>query len=281
MRTQILTTHSELTAHRDATTGWLAALRRVLRDGHPRAPRGMSTIEVDHGTTVIPISTPVVTASARRLSYSFAAAEALAILAGDDTVAALAPYNPNIAKYSDDGVVFTGAYGPPVVAQLPYVVGKLKEDPDTRQAVLTIWRPNPPPSKDIPCTLALAFGVRDRRLNAHAFMRSSDVWLGLPYDLLNFSVLAMRVTCLLNAELTTEQRVVPGLLFLTAASSHLYEDHFESARIALAENGAGAVGHTVPDEIFIEARWTQIEQSLIACRDRAEATMEPAWRIRP
>jgi thymidylate synthase len=39
--------------------------------------------------------------------------------------------------------------------QLDYVVEALVKDNDSRQAVLTIWRPSPAPSKDIPCTVSI------------------------------------------------------------------------------------------------------------------------------
>src|SRR3546814_5271713 len=68
----------------------------------------------------------------------------------------IAPWNRHISQFSDDGVVFAGAYGPRINLQLDYVLNKLREDPDTRQAGLTIWRPNPQPSKDIPCKIGRA-----------------------------------------------------------------------------------------------------------------------------
>ena len=43
-----------------------------------------------------------------------------------------------IAKFSDDGIMFRGAYGPKVVEQLGYVTQNLLSDPDSRQAVINI-----------------------------------------------------------------------------------------------------------------------------------------------
>jgi thymidylate synthase len=147
------------------------------------------------------------------------AAEALWILDGSDQLSELVRYNPNMAAFSDDGVTLAGAYGPRIMPQIPYVVSKLREDRDTRQAALTIWTPSPAPSKDIPCTVAMDFKVRDGKLNLHVFMRSSDIWLGLPYDVFSFSCVAYLVCSILGD-------VTPGTLYLTAASSHLYERHW-------------------------------------------------------
>lgn len=269
----------------EADFAWTEALERIGLTGHLVAPRGQPTLEVLHATTTCALASPVVTIAERKLSYSFAAAESLAILAGDDRVETVARFNPNIAKFSDDGVRFSGAYGPRVAAQLKYVVGTLVADRDTRQAVASIWTPNPAPSKDIPCTLALVFSIRGDRLDVHAFMRSSDVWLGLPYDLFNFSVIGLYVACHHNLLLPPHEavRVRPGYLYLTAASSHLYEANAEAALAIFdaeveAERVAAA---TLDPEVVIDGRWDAIDASLVACRDRTEAATAPVWKIRP
>ena len=78
-------------------------------------------------------------------------------------------------------------------------------------------------------TIAIWFQVRAGKLNCHVFMRSSDAWLGIPYDVFNFSMLAHLVCCELNVDGSQRHHFEPGTLYLTAASSHLYEEHFESA----------------------------------------------------
>lgn len=197
--------------------------------GKSCAPRGKPTREVLHKTCVVDMREPVVMVPRRHLSYTFMAAEAYWILSGDDRVATIAPYLPRLAEFSDDGETFYGAYGPRIAAQLDYVVAKLRQDPDTRQAGLTIWRENPPATKDVPCTVAIFFSIREDLLNAHVFMRSSDVWLGLPYDVFNFSVLAHLVCARLNEGVNDV--VAPGTLHLTAASCHLYEANVEDATL--------------------------------------------------
>lgn len=211
---------------------WVGQLKQILDLGQPVEPRGMKTLELPQSTIQVNMRRPVLTVPERKLSYQFMAAEAYWILSGDDTVAGIAQYNQHIAKFSDDGVKFFGAYGPKVVGQLNYVVQKLVEDRDTRQAGMTIWRENPPATKDVPCTVAIFFNIRGSHLNVHVFMRSSDAWLGLPYDVFNFSMIGHRVCGYFNAIARSKKfsEVSPGGLYLTMASSHLYEQHFEPAR---------------------------------------------------
>lgn len=220
-----------------ATDAWLEALHDIINHGQEVSPRGMLTQEIPQRTVHVEMSHPVMFFKPRKLNYKFMAAEAYWILSGDNRVETIAPYNKNIAAFSDDGEVFAGAYGPPIENQLDYVVKTLVNDPDTRQAILTIWRPNPGPSKDIPCTVAADFKIRNGKLNAHVFMRSSDVWLGLPYDVFNFSMLAALVTAKVN-EINhgCGEQLELGTLFLTAASSHLYARNLDDAMACLAKD---------------------------------------------
>jgi thymidylate synthase len=215
----------------DATTIWLQTLESILSRGSEVAPRGKLTKELPQHTLIVDMRRPVVVSPARKLSYQFMAAEAYWILSGDDTVAGIAPYNKHIAQFSDDGARFFGAYGPKIKDQLDSVVSKLLIDRDSRQAGLTIWRENPPATKDVPCTVAIFASIRDTALNLHVFMRSSDAWLGVPYDIFNFSMLAHLVCSKLNAQLPIGELCLPGQLYLTAASSHLYEPNWVDAKV--------------------------------------------------
>lgn len=222
-----------------ASVAFLETLYAILTLGATVTPRGKETRELQHHTIAVDMNRPLVACSARRLSKKFAAAEALWILRGDNRVEPLAKHAPRIREFSDDGETLAGAYGPRVVEQLDYVYDRLLKDSDTRQAVLTMWKPCPPPSKDIPCTVALDFKRRAGRLNCHAFMRSSDAWLGLPYDVFSFSMIAARIATRLNSVFFPARRelVTLGTLYLTASSSHLYAENVADAR-ALIGRGA-------------------------------------------
>ncbi len=222
---------------------WLNLYKDVVQHGIPCAPRGQPIVELPHQTCIIDMQRPVVTNPARRMNYKFMATEALWILSGRDDLKMVNDVNPQMARFSNDGVTLDGAYGPRIMSQATYVVNKLVEDVDTRQATLTIWRPNPFPSKDIPCTIAMDFKIRNGFLNCHVFMRSSDVWLGLPYDIFAFTMVAQYIACLYNNDPARNRIkngvICVGTLYLTAASSHVYDrdirDAVSSAIPALCE----------------------------------------------
>lgn len=103
----------------------------------------------------------------------------------------------------------------------------------------------------------MVFQIRDDLFNAHVFMRSSDVWLGLPYDIFSFTMIAEWVRLHHNLG-SAAVRAGPGELFVTAASSHLYQEDLEG--VVCPENlyHEPMPGWRSPDDLASELR--QIER---------------------
>lgn len=201
--------------------GWVNLLAKIIVNGRGSSPRDQATKELIPAQLYITdMRNNILNHPARGLSFRFMVAEWLWITAGYHDVATIARYNKNIAQFSDDGVTFNGAYGPRIQPQMAYLLNTLQK-PDSRQAVASIWTPNPGPSKDIPCTLTWQMFVRDGKLHAIVNMRSSDIWLGLPYDFFNFSMMSMEVAGSLNLE--------PGSMTFNLGSSHLYRRDLDKA----------------------------------------------------
>lgn len=222
--------HTAALAFDDMDYGWPALLRGCLDSGQPATPRGHGTLEqLGVSFVLTEPSRAVVTCPKRKLNHAFGAAEFLWVVSGQDEVETLAFYNSNIRQFADqdkivsrpgisEGIIhnarFFGAYGPPIVAQLPYVMEAL-DDRDSRQAVITIWRPSPPKTRDVPCTVMLQFLLRRDRLHMMVVMRSNDLWLGTPYDVPLFCRLQSLVASRLGVEMGTYTHV--------AGSLHLYD----------------------------------------------------------
>lgn len=227
---------------------WVDMLNDILEDGKPVDVRGFKTLELLHHTIVINMSAPIITVPARKLNYRFMAAEAEWMINGDDKLAPLTKYNKKMANYSDDGITLTGAYGPKIVAQSEYVVRTLLADQSSRQAVLTIWERTPAPSKDIPCTILMQFLIRDSFMDTHVYMRSSDAWLGVPYDIFSFSVVSTWMLAMYNS-LSDCEDVLPRNLYLTAGSRHLYEQHYKAAEDIVRTRDSFPVPDPAPRKI--------------------------------
>lgn len=224
-------------------------LQLVIERGEPVYPRGRGTLEVRGASlTLERPRMALVTTKERNLSLPYAAAEALWILLGREDVETLAPFNKRISDFSDDGRVFFGAYGPRLLDQLGYVLSTLREDRSSRQAVATLWRPIPPKTKDVPCTVALQFMIRDDALEMTTFMRSNDVWLGLPYDLFTFTTIQRYVAAQLDLYDVGPYRHLVGSL-------HLYHDNLTAAEKV---TNAG-VGHMLIEPPLLRLGPEQLE----------------------
>lgn len=214
-----------------ANEAWLQRLRQLIIAPEIEI-RGMKVREEIACKVQVDMNYPFVVNEIRNISDKFRFAEAYWILSGDNRVETIRGAAPSIEFFSDNGHVFQGAYGPKVTEQLRYVCETLLKDPHSRQAVISIWRENPRDSKDIPCTLSLQFLIRYEELHCIATMRSSDVWLGLPYDIFNFSCISKWIQLYLcNDSLAFPPEL--GSLTINIGSSHLYAKNYEAAEKVL------------------------------------------------
>jgi thymidylate synthase len=205
---------------------WFKLLRELHDNGVAVSPRQIGCHELLGVTLHTPnAGNNILVHPARNLNYRFMVAEWLWIWFGHEDVKTIAQYNANIAQFSDDGTKFAGAYGPPVRSHWPDVVDLFRRDPDTRQAVVAIYRRPVAPTRDVPCTLTLQFFCRRGQLHTIASMRSSDIWLGLPYDCFNFTML--------SNVLASQLHLLLGSFTIHLGSSHLYDINREDARRVL------------------------------------------------
>lgn len=219
----------------DINTLYKQVLRNLV-DGHRVAPRGVETREaIGAHLTLHRTNNNILTLPARKLNHHFMVAEFLWMISGQNHVGLIEPFNKSILIAADEGMTsFAGAYGPKIIDQVPYVIDTLRKDPSSRQAVLTIWRERPRASKDVPCTVSMQFFVRDKKLHMVTYMRSNDAWLGLPYDVFNFTTLQKYVASALYGNGHCDD---VGEYHHMVGSMHLYERDVEKAKAVLHDSG--------------------------------------------
>lgn len=197
--------------------GYVELVDWVRDYGSDVAPRGMKTCEIEDATFVLndPLDALPVGVG-RDLNLAIGAAEALLLCGGISSPTLLTSVSSTFRRFLDGGDLH-GGYGRRIRDQVPRVVERLAVDPDTRQAIITIWDPayDQVDTRDLPCTLNFGFRVRDGKLNMSVCMRSSDLWLGLPYDVFTFTQLQCTVAHALGLPVGTYTH--------HAYSFHLYE----------------------------------------------------------
>ena len=102
--------------------------------------------------------------------------------------------------------------------QLEIIIEMLKQNPDTRQATISIYdgKEIKDYDNDTPCTYAVQFTILNGRLDMCVTMRSNDLWFGFCNDQYCFSRLQEMVSKRLNIE--------PGVYYHFAHNMHLYND---------------------------------------------------------
>lgn len=208
-----------------AQTEWFDFLGNIYKNGKYCKVHGLEVKEFRDTKFNISMNYPTIRYNKRKIGEKFRYAEPYWILSGDNRLSSIRRYAPAFANYSDDDVFMAGAYGPPIIDQIPYVLSCIGYDVFTRQALLTIWRPRPAISKDIPCTISMQFQIRDNIIHTTVYMRSSDLWLGLPYDVFTFTMISAYIGLLLRKQ----NALVFGLGELTifSGNSHIYKTDFK------------------------------------------------------
>ena len=102
--------------------------------------------------------------------------------------------------------------------QIDYVVGKLREQPKTRHAAISIYdaKEFEQYRKDTPCTYAIQFTILNDKLNMSVYMRSNDIWYGFCNDQYQFSMLQKMIADRLSVDV--------GWYYHHAHNMHLYND---------------------------------------------------------
>lgn len=108
--------------------------------------------------------------------------------------------------------------------QIANVLHLLRTDPTSRRIFLSAWNPMDLNATVLPpCHVSAQFYVSaERTLSCHMYQRSCDVFLGLPWNILSYTVLTY-----IFAKMTD---LKPGNLIISLGDAHVYTDHLDQIR---------------------------------------------------
>ena len=126
------------------------------------------------------------------------------------------------------------------INQIDYVVDCLRNKPDSRRILFHGWNVEYLPDESVsprdnaragrmalpPCHLLYQFWVANGRLSALLYIRSSDSFLGLPYNTASLAVLTLM--------LAQQCDLQPGEIIVTTGDSHIYSNHLDQVREQLS-----------------------------------------------
>lgn len=212
----------------DGVSGYPQLVEHVLFHGQKREARGLPTVDAGWLTVMIHDTTRCLPLGVgRNVNRRIAAAEAVQLVGGFSSPDMLVRASRNFERFVEpDTGRFWGAYGERTVDQFAPQVVKLRADPETRQAVVTLWDPwrdNQRGKRDYPCTVAVGLEVNRGALELNVVMRSQDIWWGTPFDWFQWGQVQHTVARSLGVEV--------GPYRHTTWSTHIY-----TAMISETEN---------------------------------------------
>ena len=136
------------------------------------------------------------------INIAFALAEVVWIVAARRDLKFLEFWNRELPGFVGPGPDVHGAYGYRLrvhlgIDQLMRAYQTLNHNPDSRQVVLQVWESNidsaradgTPSAPDIPCNVMSMLKVREGSLEWTQIVRSHDLFLGMPYNFVQFTSL--------------------------------------------------------------------------------------------
>jgi thymidylate synthase len=109
------------------------------------------------------------------------------------------------------------------IDQISQVLAEIKRNPDSRRLLVSAWNVADIPSMKLaPCHAFFQFYVAQGRLSLQMYQRSADFFLGVPFNIASYSLLALMVAQVCGLR--------PGEFVHTLGDTHLYLNHLEQAR---------------------------------------------------
>ncbi|MBA6343028.1 thymidylate synthase [Colwellia sp. MB02u-10] len=224
---------NDFSKYADFNSNYLNALKEIIKDEHIESTNSRVGKVYDLGPSFFEFCAkdiPITILKGRRFNPFFAIMEAAWIISGSNDLKPLQTFIKNYDKFSDDGETLNGAYGYRAMSyfginQINAIIHLLKEDPESRRAVLTLYSPNDllnNSSKDIPCNTSVFFKIRDNMLDMTVLNRSNDLFLGIPYNVFVFNLLQKHIARNININVGIQRHFSDSL--------HLYLSNLEKVK---------------------------------------------------
>ena len=166
----------------------------------------------------------IITNKERKFNIEYAKAEWSWYLSGDPSISMLGKMYGKIPpiwlRMADENGEVNSNYGYQWKRcdQLDNVVNLLRDNPETRQAAISIYdgKEIHKYDNDTPCTYAVQFTIVQGKLYMSVYMRSNDLWYGFCIDQYCFSMLQQHVAERLSIDV--------GSYYHHAHNMHLYKN---------------------------------------------------------
>ena len=117
--------------------------------------------------------------------------------------------------------------------QIQEVIHLLTSDPTSRRIIVSAWNVSDLDKMALPpCHLLFQFYTRQSGvrtfLDCKVIMRSTDVMLGLPFNMASYALLTIMLSMVVGME--------PGILSISMGDTHIYMNHIDGAKEYMSRN---------------------------------------------
>lgn len=112
------------------------------------------------------------------------------------------------------------------VDQISNLIDGIKNNPNSRRLIVNAWNVGEVDKMALPpCHCFFQFYEANGKLSCQLYVRSNDVFLGMPFNIASYSLLLMMVAQVCNLE--------PSELIYTTGDTHIYLNHFDQINLQL------------------------------------------------
>lgn len=216
---------------------YLKLAANVFTQGLQRSNRtGVDTLSLFGATLEHNMSEGMPVLTTKKVNFRACIHELLWFLRGDTNIKYLTDNNVHIwddwaDENGDLGPIYGKQWiesGPKKVNQVDYLIKEIRENPLSRRLILDAWSPSDLKEQALPpCHILYQFYAEpnQKNLSLQVYMRSADIFLGLPFDIAEGGLLLHLVSSVTG--------YTPLKLRYVLGDAHIYVNHLEQMRTQL------------------------------------------------
>lgn len=214
---------------------YLKLMATILKDGKTKPTRGVCPVKTIFGYQMkfdLRYGFPLLTT--KKMPFKMLANELLWFVSGSSNIKVLQDNNIHYwDEFADKNLNLGPVYGVQwrhwkdihggEIDQLAWAIDQIKNNPDSKAIIVSAWNPADLAEMRLPpCHTMFHFDVTKGKLRMLLYQRSSDVFLGLPFNIAQYALLLEMIAKVTGLEARE--------LVVSIGNAHLYTNQIEQAK---------------------------------------------------
>jgi len=217
---------------------YLDLCKKILDEGVERSDRtGTGTISIFGHQMRFDLSKGFPLLTTKKVHLKSIIYELLWLLRGDTNIKFLKDNGVTIwDEWADENGELGSVYGKQwrrwettdgrKIDQISNLIDQIKNNPNSRRLIVSAWNVGEVDKMALPpCHCFFQFYVANGKLSCQLYIRSNDVFLGMPFNIASYALLTMMIAQVCDLK--------PGELVYTNGDVHIYLNHIEQIKLQL------------------------------------------------